>query len=119
MAHWDTIIRFAAEDGTIYFAPMPLETIPKEGAKVEAFSSIQAIETERSGGMTTIKSVRARRNAKRHHAELMMCTVSASGACTSRQQPYYLHRLELQESCRGSKGSPTTLVSLPSKSILI
>jgi hypothetical protein len=59
MSPWDSIVGFATEDDTVYFTMMQLEAIPKEGPKVEAFNSIQAIETERSSGMATIKNVRA------------------------------------------------------------
>jgi hypothetical protein len=58
MTPWDSIIRFEADDGNIYFAPMPLETSPVVGAKVEAFNSIEDIETERPNGTATIKMAR-------------------------------------------------------------
>jgi hypothetical protein len=57
MDSWDSIIHFEAEDGAIYFAPIPLATIPDIGLKVEAYSSIEGTKLIGSGKKAVVAQV--------------------------------------------------------------
>lgn len=58
MGSWDSLIRFeAAEDGTIYWAALPLDVIPKTGLSVDGFTSIESLESSATEKKVTVKKV--------------------------------------------------------------
>lgn len=54
---WESIVRFEAEDGQVYFAPLPLSDHVNLSSKLQAFKSIEDIENGVSGVETTVKRV--------------------------------------------------------------
>lgn len=57
MVAWDSIIRFTADDGKIYYAPFPLDKEPTRGIQVEAYVSIEDIETGEAGNKVEVSKV--------------------------------------------------------------
>ncbi len=57
MAPWDSLIRFAAADGTEYWAALPLETVPASGLIVQGFSTIDELESGSAGATVTVSKV--------------------------------------------------------------
>lgn len=110
MAPWDSVIRFVAEDGNVYFAPIKLETNPEVGARVEAFSSMETLEREDSSMNVMIKNVRPRQFRSKRSKWLTVFCTTAPGTSTSHWQPHYLHWPELPKPCDGSKGWALNLI---------
>lgn len=58
MGSWDSLIRFeATEDGSTYWASLPLDVIPKTGLSVEGFASIESLESSGTKKKVTVKKV--------------------------------------------------------------
>jgi len=57
MAPWDSLIRFAAADGTEYWAALPLETVPAAGLTVQGYSTIDKLESGSAGTAVTVSKV--------------------------------------------------------------
>ena len=57
---WDSVVRFEAKDGQVYFAPVPLSDTVDVSSKVTGFKNIEDIKSGALGSEVTIKKVGAR-----------------------------------------------------------
>ena len=54
---WESLIRFEAEDESIYWAALPLDTPPTVGLTVDGFTTIEELESGGTGIKTAVKTV--------------------------------------------------------------
>jgi hypothetical protein len=54
---WESLIRFAADDGSIYWAALPLDKAPSTGLSVEGYKSIEELESGGASVKAIVKSV--------------------------------------------------------------
>ena len=57
VAYWESLIRFAAEDGNTYWAALPLDKAPSTGLSVEGYKSIEELESGEASVKATVASV--------------------------------------------------------------
>ncbi|KAI9367624.1 hypothetical protein BJX61DRAFT_551232 [Aspergillus egyptiacus] len=57
MVQWDSLIRFRATDGNVYWAAIPLAETPAAGLTVQGFSSIETLESDGPATEVTVDKV--------------------------------------------------------------
>ncbi len=57
MVFWDSLIRFATEDSTEYWAALSIDKTPTVGLQVEGFASIEDLESDKGAKKVVVKRV--------------------------------------------------------------
>lgn len=57
MVSWDSLIRFATEDSTEYWAALSIDKTPTAGLLVEGFASIEDLESDKGAKKVVVKKV--------------------------------------------------------------
>lgn len=63
MVQWESLIRFRATDGNVYWSAIALEATPATGVTVQGFPSIEALESDGQSTQVTVEQVCHRPNS--------------------------------------------------------